>query len=287
MDTQSQTRKSAPFLTILLATTLLLCLISIARGASEPNSAVSFSPATINFGQIPSHAQPTQLLTVTFDRRIFPADHLPALRSDSPNGPALSLFSRFDGPKSITMVYRVAIIDHGENGPLQYNLSLVRDQSVSHEDAATQSAEDTGVSVSGEIVQGLDVDAQAIDFGQVKSGKGAAKDFRVGAFHSNMIGETEISALKSKANAQPIMPDIRAMSMTSSSPYVTAPSKRGMGLDGSAWETWYVVLSPNTPVGVLQAELVFRTGNGFSVTVPVVAEVTDAGHSEPKHSRKH
>ena len=245
---------------------------------------VSFSPTVINFGQIPSGEQPTQLLTVIFDRRMFPSNHLPTLRSLSENGTKLTLFSRFDGPKTIRVVYRVSVNSSDEVGPFHDNLTLIRDRAISKEDDATVAVEDDGVLIKGEFVQGLNVDTKFVDFGPVEHGKGAAQDFRVGIFRSNFISRDELNQnrIKPKADAPPTSPSLRNMSVTSSSPYITASNKREMGLNGSSWVTWQIFLGPTTPVGFLNAELVFTTDNGYSITIPVRADVRELTPAE-KH----
>jgi len=269
-----------------LAASLFFCLcLSLAPAwadAPKHPPAVSFFPTILDFEQIPSDERPTQLLRVTFDRRVFPPDHLPTLRCDFTNEAEVTLFSRVDGPKAITEVYRVKFTGFESRGFFRFYLTLHRDPVISTEDDATVSVEDNGVVVRGEVVQGLDTDSNAISFGRVELGKGAATEYRVGVYGSNWVTREEINARRKRRE-----PDLWSMTVTSSSPYVTAPSHRGMGLDGSVWETWQIVLSPKTPIGFSGAELTFQTKNGYFLTVQVDAQIESPSPPEPDPVVKH
>jgi len=258
-----------------------LSLTSAWAGAPKHPPAVSFFPTILDFEQIPSDERPTQLLRVTFDRRVFPPDHLPTLRCDFTNDAEVSLFSRVDGPQTITETYRVKLIG-SRTGFLRCYLTLHRDPIVSREDDATVSVEDNGVIMRGEIVQGLDATSRMVEFGRVELGKGAATEYRVGVFGSNWVTSEEINARRKRRE-----PDLWSMTVTSSSPYVTAPFHRGMGLNGSKWETWQIALSPKTPADFSGAELTFQTKNGYFLTVPVYAQIESPSPPEPDPVVKH
>ncbi len=261
---------------------LSLCLGPTSAGADAPKSAVSFSPKVIDFGQIPSSEHPTQLLTIKFDRRVFPSDHLPSLRADATSDLKLTLFSRVDDPKTITIIDRVTFLGYNIRSRFHLNLTLYRNSIVSNEELPTVAVEDNGVTVKGEVVQGLDTNVPALDFGHVAPGKGATKEFDVGVFGPNLVSRGEFTR-RSKARK----PGLEEMSVTSSSPYVTAVSHREMGLNGSSWVTWQIVLSPKTPANFGPAELVFHTVNGYSLTVPVYADIRSLPVSEPQSAAKH
>ncbi|MGI4790789.1 MAG: hypothetical protein ACRYFS_18315 [Janthinobacterium lividum] len=272
-----------------LAFALAGCSLASAQAALP---GVSFSPAAIDFGQLPSDDNPTQLLTVTFDKSMFPSNHLPVLRGPwwIGSGPEIAIFSRFEGPKTIQIVYRIKISSFGESGPIHYNLTLVRDKTVSKEDDATVAAEDNGVLVKAEFVPGLVGSPPKIDFGPVRYGKGAIKEFTAGFYHSNIVSEDELSR-KPKAGTWSLIRSLDSMTVTSTSPYFMAVDKREMGLNASAWETWQIVLSSKAPQKKLDAELTFQTGDGYSLTVPVTADLSDPGYPippwEPSKPGKH
>ena len=255
---------------LLCTLAFLLCFHSAFAAPTASIPAVSFSPEVIDFGQIPSSEHPTQLLTIRFNRRVFPPDHLPSLRTEANYDLKLTLFSRVDDPKTITVIYRVTLPRYVLMSRFLLHLTLHRDPLVSKEDDATVAVEDNGVIVKGEIVQGLDTDTPALDFGNVMPGNGATKEFRVGVYGPNMMSREEM-----KSRTAMRSPALWEMSVTSSSPYITAPFHREMGLNGSSWVTWRIVLSPKTPANFGQAELVFHTANGYSLTVPVYADVRD------------
>ena len=282
---------------IKLLPTIILCLFLGSRfpaaqaDAPVPMSGVSFSPAVLNFGQIPSREQPTQLLTVTFNRPLFSPDHLPSLRLQGPNGPDITLFSRSVEPNAITLVYRVLLLDNGEYGPFQYRLVLVREGASLTEDAATKDVLDKGVLVQGDIVQGLEGDPHTINFGPVRYGKGAVKEFTVGFYHSNMVRENEVVGKSLKPDAWTLTRSLHSMSVTSTSPYITGVKKNEMGMDASAWDNWQIILSPKAPQKKLEAELVFQTSDGYSLTVPVSADLSGLGYLippwKPSKRKKH
>ncbi len=283
----SLTKPLPPLLCLSLALACA-CFQSVSAHPAAPG--ISFSPQVINFGQIPALEPQTQLLTVTFSRAMFPPNHLPALRPllDS-NEPKITLFSRFDGPKTIQVVYRVTFKDYAGSEPFRNILTLVRDQTVSREDAATVAAEDNGVPVTAEVVQGLNADTLSLDFGRLPPGKGATQEFTVGIFRSNFVTQYELSQrrIKPKPGSPPTSPNLWSMSVTSSSPYITAPEHREMGLNGSSWVDWKIVLSPKTPPDALPAELVFKTDNGYTLTVPVYADIRNVAVLEPDPAAKH
>ncbi len=249
--------------------------------APKKPPAVSFFPTILDFEQIPSSERPTQLLRVTFDRRVFPPDHLPTLRCEYGNNEAeVTLFSCVDGPRTITETYRVKFVGAYTPGFFRFFLTLHRDPVVSREDDATVAVEDNGVIVRGEVVQGLDTDSDRISFGRVELGRGATKEYRMGVFRSNFVSPQELNSRKRR-------PNLGNMTVTSSSSYVTAPSSDEMGLNGSMFETWHIVLSPKTPADFAGAELTFQTKNGYFLTVPVTAQIESQSLPEPEPPAKH
>jgi hypothetical protein len=275
---------------------MLFILLSALAGCSPVSASaqmpgVSFSPTVIDFGRIPSHEQPTQLLTAIFDRSAFASDHLPSLRVQGANGPVVTLFSRSVTTNTITLVYRIRVLDDGQYGPFQYHLVLIKDGSSRAGDAALKYVVDSGVAVQGEIVQGLEGSSETIDFGAVRYGKAALKWFTVGFYHSNFISESELSGRASENKDSPLPKSLQGMTVTSTSPYFTGIRKREFGLDASAWDVWQIVLSPNAPQKMLKATLTFQTGDGYFLTVPVTADLSGPGYPiprwEPGKRKKH
>lgn len=266
---------------------MLFILLSALIGRSPVSASaqmpgVSFSPTVIDFGRIPSHEQPTQLLTATFDRSVFKPDHLPPLRIQGSNGPVITLFSRSVTASATTLVYRIRLLDDGQYGPFQYHLVLIKDGSAQTGDAALKYVVDSGVAVQGEIVQGLEGSSEAIDFGAVRYGKAAVKEFTVGFYHSNFISESELAGRASKNKDSSFPQGLQGMMVTSTSAYFTGIRKREFGLDASAWEVWQIVLSPNAPQKKLEATLTFQTGDGYFLTVPVAADLSGPGYPTPR-----
>ena len=218
---------------------------------------------------------------------MFPSDHLPTLRCEYGNSEAeVTLFSRVDSPQTITETYRVKFVGAYTLGFSRFYLTLHRDPVVSREDDATVAVEDNGVIVRGEVVQGLDtaqdsIDLDAIDFGRISLGKEATKEFQMGIFRSNWMTSEEMFAGSKRE------PNLGDMTVTSSSPYVTAFSSGAIGLNGSVYKTWQVVLSPKTPADFGGAELTFQTKNGYFLTVPVYAQIESPSLPEPDSTAKH
>ena len=264
------------------------CFQSVSAQPTAPG--ISFSPTVINFGQIPIHEQPTQLLTVTFSRPLFSPDHLPSLRLQGSNGPTPLLFSHSITPDAITLVYRVKMPNYGEDGAFQYQLILAKEGARDTVEVPAADILDAGVLVQGEEVQGLEGFPNAIDFGPVRYGKRAVKDFRIGFFHSPMIYMDD-SGKPPKAAPRPSVLSREPMSVISTSPYVSAVKEREMGMDASAWVDWKIVLSPKAPQKKLEAALTFQAGDGYFFTVPVTADLSGPGYPiapwEPSKRKKH
>ena len=261
-----------------LGSILFGCTCALAGAAA---SGVSYFPTVIDFGKIPSNEQPTQLLTVTFDRPEFSPDHLPVLRLQGPNGPVLSLFSRTLAPDNITLVYRVKLLNYREYGMFQYRLVLVKAGADLTSEVAAKDILDSGVLVQGEILQGLEGSPEFINFGPVRYEKGAAKNFVIDFFHSDFVRWDEFSGKAPKTVSWSQTRSLESMSVTSNSPNFTALKGQVIGMNASAWMNWQIVLSRKAPQKKLEAELVFQTGDGYSLTVPVDADLSGTGYPIP------
>lgn len=264
------------------------CFQNVSVQAAAPG--ISFSPSVINFGQIPINEQPTQLLTVTLSRPLFSPDHLPSLRLQGSNGPTPILFSRSITSNAVTLVYRVKLPDYGEDGAFRYQLILAKEGA--RDTVETPAAEilDPGVLVQGEEVQGLAGAPASIDFGPVRYGKSAVKEFQVGFSQSHMIRFGD-HIRPQKPSVWSMFRSLSSMSAASTSPYITALKKDVIGLNASAWADWKIVLSPKAPQKKLEAALTFQTGDGYFFTVPVTADLSGPGYPiapwEPSKRKKH
>lgn len=265
-----------------------ICFQSVSVQAAAPG--VSFSPAVINFGQIPFGEHPTQLLMVTFSRPLFSPDHLPSLRLQGSNGPTPLLFSRSITLNAITLVYRLKLPDYGKYGAFQYQLILAKEGAPDTVETPPADILDAGVLVQGEEVQGLEGFPNPIDFGPVRYGKKMVKDFRLGFFHSPIIRMNDFGN-PPKAAPRPSVLSRETMSVVSTSPYVSAVKEGEIGMDASSWVDWKIVLSPKAPQKKLEAALTFQTGDGYFFTVPVTADLSGPGYPippwEPHNRKKH
>lgn len=271
-----------------------LGLTSAWADAPAQKPAVSFSPSVINFGAIPSSEHSTQLVTVTLDRRVFSLDHLPTLIPDYGSQVDLSLFARFDGPDFIRLVYQVTVNAYFRLGPFQEHLTLVDNTKRSASYPLGTPVEDGGVSVVGESVQGLEAPTQPVDFGNVKIGASKLKSVTIGFYAPPMVslafrGKTGQVLFPHAPGFFPGSAGLKGVSAISTSPYFTAQELTGLqaGLNASTWEVWIVTFKSHLPLGRMNAELQFKTKDGYYATVPVTAEVIAPDKPERHTLKKH
>ncbi len=269
----------------------LLCfsLTSAWADAPEPLPAVSFSPAVIDFGLVPSDTKCTQLVTVTFDRRIFSPDHLPTLQPDRNSQAEVFLFARFDGPDFVRVVYRVTIDAYFQIGPFQDHLILVDDTRPSPPYPPGPLADLAGINVVGESVQGLEAPTQPVDFGSVKVGASKLKSLTIGFYAPPMVSLAPRgkSGLVLFPHAPGLFPGLQGVSVISTSPYFTAQKLTELGANASSWQVWTVTFKSHLPLGRMDTELQFKTQDGYCATVPVTAEVIGPIPPKPHTLKKH
>ena len=272
----------------------LLCfgIASAWADAPAPEPAVSFSPAVVDFGLVPSNAKCTQLVTVTFDRRVFSPEHLPTLLQDRGSQADISLFARFDGPDVIRVVYRVTVNAFFQLGPFEEHLSLVDDTKRSADFPLGTPVEDAGVSIIGESVQGLEAPTQPVDFGSVKVGASKIKALTVGFYAPPMAhfaphGKSNPVLFPHAPGLFPSSAGLEGVSAVSTSPYLTARKLTGLGANASSWQVWTVTFKSHLPLGRMNAEVQFRTQNGYCAAIPVTAEVVGPLPPKPHPLKKH
>ena len=253
--------------------------------ADAPKPAVSFSPTVIDFGMVPSNTQCTQLVTVTFDRRVFSPEHLPTLVPDRSSQAEVSLFARFDDPKFIRVVYCVTVDALYQVGPFQDRLALVNNQQEPDADPVTLAAENAGISVVGESVQGLEATSQ-ISFGEVKVGETRTKMLDVGFYTPDILGMDTMPKPSQKSQF-PHPTGLNDLSVTSSSPFLTAKKFADTSINATIRQTWTVTLSSRLPLGMMYAELQFRSKDGYCKTVRVNAYIIAPSKPEPRRAKKH
>ncbi len=188
------------------------------------------------------------------------------------------------------LVYRVKLPNDGENGDFEYHLILAKEGAPDTSVTAPDEILDPGVLVQGEKVRGLEGGPNPIDFGPVRYGKSAVKEFHVGFSQSHMIRFGDHTRPQ-KPPSWSLLRSLSSMSAASTSPYVTAIKKDVIGLNASAWADWKIVLSPKAPQKKLEAALTFQTGDGYFFTVPVIADLSGPGYPippwEPSKRKKH
>ena len=256
--------------------------------AQQPNvqqPPVSFSPAEVDFGLVPSDTNCMQLVTVTFDRRMFSPEHLPTLQPNQDAQADVSLFARFDSPDFIRLVYRVTVNAFFQIGPFQDHLSLVDNTKRSALYPLGTPVENIGINIIGESVQGFEAPTQTVDFGNVKAGASKLKSLTIGFYAPSMAR----FAPRGKYNRVlfPPAPIVISRSValekdsaTSTSPYFTAQKLTIAGLNASIWQVWTVTFKSHLPLGRMNAEVRFKTPDGYCATVPVTAEVIPASKPE-------
>ncbi len=279
------------FLGMLACGLFFFSFASVGADAPAPTPAVSFSPAVINFGLVPSDTQCTQLVTVTFDRRMFSSEHLPVLQPDRDSQADVSLFARFNHPDFIQVVYRVTVNAYFQIGPFQEHLILVDATRPSPPYPPGPLADLTGINAVGESVEGLKAPTVPVDFGQVKVGASKLKSLTIGFYAPPMAHFPPRTIPRLVLFPPPLRISgsaaLNGASVTSTSPYFTARKLTVLGLNASIWQMWTVTFMSHLPLGRMDAELQFKTPDGYCATVPVTAEVVGPIKPEPHTPKKH
>ncbi len=279
---------------ILASGFLFFSLAPVWADAPKHQPAVSFSPAVVDFGLVPSNTKCTQLVTVMFDRHVFSPEHLPTLQPDRNSQADVSLFARFDGPDFIRAVYRVTIDAFFQIGPFQNHLILVDDARPSPLYPPGPLADLAGINVIGESVQGLEAPTQPVNFGDVKVGAARTKSVTIGFYAPPMVslasrGKPGQVLFPHAPGLFPGSAGLKGVFATSTSPDFTAQELTGLraGVNASTWEVWTVTFKSHLPLGRMNAELQFQTQDGYCATVPVTAEVVGPIKPEPHTPKKH
>lgn len=281
------------YLSSMLAFGVLFFTLNLApvRADAPPQKpAVSFSPAVIDFGLVPSHERPTQLVTVTLDRSVFSPENLPTLQPTRfSNGVDVSLFAQFNTPNTIRVVYQVTV--HAErDGPIRDTLVLTADKGITDVQPISLTSGSATLAVLGAVIPSLTASPSALDFGNVLLGKSKSMRMNIGYFGSGMVQEYTAAEkhdlAKFAAEFPPNTPGLANTAVTSSSPLVMVQYLTELGFDTSVWQTWIVTFKSRLPLGRNWAQLQFKTQAGYYVTVPVTAEVVAPVKPEPHTPKK-
>lgn len=270
----------------------LFSLAPVWADAPQQKPAVSFSPAVVDFGLVPSNTKCTQLVTVTFDRHVFSPEHLPTLQPDRNSQADVSVFARFEGPDFIQVAYRVTVDAYFQIGPFQEHLILVDATRPSPPYPPGPFADLAGINVVGESVQGLESQTVPLDFGNVKVGASKLKSLTIGFYAPPMAHFVSRTIPGLVLFPQPPLHisgsvALEGASVTSTSPYFMAQKLTVLGLNASIFQVWTVTFKSHLPLGRMNAEMQFKTPNGYCATVPVTAEVIGPIRPELHTPKKH